>query len=144
MGLCNSPDIFQEKMNKLFNGLDYIRMCIDDLLIISNKSLEDHIKKIDKVLSKLKSVGLKVNAFKSFFARNELEYLGFKTTREGIIPLPDKVEAIKNIAVPITKKNLRGFIDLNNYYRDIWKYISGILTPLYGTISKQAKILEGI
>ena len=44
MGLCNSPDIFQEKMNELFNGLDYVRMYIDDILIIRNKSLEDHIK----------------------------------------------------------------------------------------------------
>ena len=25
MGLCNSPDILQEKMNKLFNGLESIR-----------------------------------------------------------------------------------------------------------------------
>ena len=53
MGLCNSPDIFQEKMNELFNGLDYVRTYIDDLLIISNNSFEDHINKIDKVLSKL-------------------------------------------------------------------------------------------
>ena len=50
MGLCNSPDIFQEKMNELFYGLDYVRTYIDDLLLISNKSLEDHIKKLDKVL----------------------------------------------------------------------------------------------
>ena len=34
MGLCNSPDIFQEKMNELFNGLEYVRIYIDDLLII--------------------------------------------------------------------------------------------------------------
>ena len=38
MGLCNSPDIFQE-MNKLFNGLNYVRPYNDDLLIISNKSI---------------------------------------------------------------------------------------------------------
>ena len=44
MGLCNSPDIFQEKMNKLFDGLEYVRTYIDDLLIISNKSLEDCIE----------------------------------------------------------------------------------------------------
>ena len=25
MGLCNSPIIFQEKMNELFNGLEYVR-----------------------------------------------------------------------------------------------------------------------
>ena len=54
MGLCNSPDIFQEKMNELFNGLDYVRTYIDDLLIISNKSCEDRMETLDKVLSKLK------------------------------------------------------------------------------------------
>ena len=54
MGLCNSPDIFQEKMNEWFDGLEYARTYIDDLLIISNKSFEDHINKFDKILSKLK------------------------------------------------------------------------------------------
>ena len=53
LGLCNRQDIFQEKMNNFFNGLDYVRPYIDDVLIISNKSLEYHIKKLDKVQSKL-------------------------------------------------------------------------------------------
>ena len=53
MGLCNGPDIFQEKMNELFNGLEYVRTYIDDLLVISNKSFEKHINKLDKLLSKL-------------------------------------------------------------------------------------------
>ena len=33
--------------------------------------------------------------------------------------LPDTVEAIKYIAVPTTKKQLRNFIGLINYYRDM-------------------------
>ena len=37
-----------------------------------------------------------------FFDRSELEYLGFRITRQGIMPIPDKVEAINNIAVPTT------------------------------------------
>ena len=102
-------------MNKLFNGLAYVSTYNDDLLLISNKSLEDHIEKLHKVVSNLKLAGFKVNAERSFFARNELEYLGFKITREGIMPLPDEVEAIKNIAVPITKKQLRSFIGSINY-----------------------------
>ena len=61
MGLCNSPDIFQEKRNELFNGLDNVRTYIDDLLLNSNKSFEDHIKKLDKVLNKLEAAGFKVN-----------------------------------------------------------------------------------
>ena len=40
-------------MNKSFNGLEYVRTCIDDLLIISNKSFGDHINKLDKMPSKL-------------------------------------------------------------------------------------------
>ena len=139
MGLCNSPDIFQEKMNELFNDLEYVRTYIDDLLIISNESLEDHLDKVGKVLKKLQAAGFKVNAEKSFFAKDELEYLGFKITREGIMPLPSKVEAIKNIAAPTTKKQLRSFIGLINYYRDMWKHRSGILTPLSSMTSKQAK-----
>ena len=54
------------------------------------------------------------------------------------MPLPDKVKAIKNIAVPTTKKQLRGFIGLINYHRGILKHRSGILTSLSGMTSKQA------
>ena len=104
MGLCNCPDIFQEETNELFNDLDYVRTYIDDLLINSNKSSEDHTKNIYKVLNKQKTTDFKANAEKSFFARNELEYLGFKIIRQGIMPLLDKLEAIKNIDVSTTKK----------------------------------------
>ena len=68
MGLCNSPDIFQEKMNELFMGYEYVRTYIGDLLIISNASLEDHLSKVDKIPSKLQSAGFKVNAEKPFKA----------------------------------------------------------------------------
>ena len=94
MGLCNSPDIFQEKMNELFVGLDNVRAYIDDLLILSTKSFDKHLEDLDKVFYRLKQAGLKVNAKKSFFAKSELEYLGFWITRQGIMPLPKKVQAI--------------------------------------------------
>ena len=73
--LCNSPYIFQEKMDKLFNDLKYVRTDIYDLLIISNMAFEVHINKLDKVLSKLKQRGIQVFAEKSFFAINEIEYI---------------------------------------------------------------------
>ena len=91
MGLCNSPDIFQEKMNELFHDLEYVRAYIDDLLIISNSSFQDHLNKVKIFLNKLKAAGFKINAEKSKFARDSLEYLGFLITREGIMPLPEKV-----------------------------------------------------
>ena len=52
MGLCNSPNIFQETMNELYNSLEYVRAYIDDLLIISNGNFEDYQNKLKIVLNK--------------------------------------------------------------------------------------------
>ena len=55
------------------------------------------------------------------------------------MPTPQKVKAIKNIAVPTKKKQLRSFIGLINYYRDMWIRRSDILAPLATLTSKQTK-----
>ena len=71
MGLCNNPDIYQEKMNEFFSGLEYVRVYIDDLLIISNGSFEDHLNKVKIVFKKIKAAGFKINTEKSFFAKDK-------------------------------------------------------------------------
>ena len=58
-------------------------------------SFEHHLQRLEKVLARLKEAGLKVNANKSFFAREGLEYLGYWISREGIQHLTAKVEAIQ-------------------------------------------------
>ena len=139
MGLCNSPDIFQEKMSILMGDLEYVRAYIDDLLVLSKGSWEDHLNKLDEVLTRLNKAGLKVNAKKSFFGRAELEYLGYWITREGIQPLPKKVKSILNIKPPTKRKELRSFIGIVNYYRDMWVRRSEVLAPLNRLCSKKHK-----
>jgi len=139
MGLCNSPDIFQEKMSNLMLELEYVRAYIDDLLVTTKGSFADHLVKLEAVLAKLEEAGLKVNATKSFFAREGLEYLGYWISRDGIQPLTSKVEAIQRIAPPKTKRELRRFIDIVIYYRDMWIRRSHILAPLAKLTSKEAK-----
>jgi hypothetical protein len=116
MGLSNSPDIFQEKMLTLMAGLEFICTYIDDLLVMTMSTWEDHLQCLELVFERLSQAGLKVNAKKSFFGRSELEYLGYWITRDGIQPVSKKVEAIKNIAPPKTRKELRLFIGIVNYY----------------------------
>ena len=91
MGLCNSPDIFQEKMSILMQDLEYVRTYIDDLLVITKGDFTDHLEKLDKVLQRITEAGLKINAVKSSFCATELEYLGYWITREAVTPLPSKV-----------------------------------------------------
>jgi Reverse transcriptase (RNA-dependent DNA polymerase) len=72
MGLCNSPDTFQEKMSDLMAGLEFVRAYIDDLLITTKGSYNEHLNKLEVVLTPLQDTGLKVNANKSFFAQESV------------------------------------------------------------------------
>ena len=119
MGLCNSPDIFQKKMNELFHDLDHVRTYIDDLLCITKGDFEDHLTKLEKVFQRLQQTGLKINAKKFFFVCSKLEYLGYWITRSGIKPMANKVQAILRIKEPKNRKQLCSFIGVVNYYRDM-------------------------
>jgi hypothetical protein len=59
MGLCNSPNIFQEKMSStLFGDLDFIRTYIGDLLVLTKSDWQDHLCHLDIILHHLQQAGL--------------------------------------------------------------------------------------
>ena len=64
MGLCNSPDIFQEKMSELFVVLDTVHVYIDDLLHVTKGSWTEHLTVLEEIFTRLQKAGLKVNASK--------------------------------------------------------------------------------
>ena len=51
MGLCNSPDIFQECMFELFSDLEYVLAYINDLLVMScSTTFKEHLEWLEKDL----------------------------------------------------------------------------------------------
>jgi hypothetical protein len=115
MGFADSADIFQAEMMDLMEALEYVRACIDDLLVITRGTLEDHLDKLREVLRRLCEAGLKVNAAKSFFCTHKIEYLGYILTREGIKPQPKKVQAILALNPPNNVKELQHFLGMVLY-----------------------------
>jgi hypothetical protein len=97
---------------------------------ISKLSLEDHLEKLEKVNKQLCDAGLKVKAAKSTFCALEIEYLGYVLTRDGIKPQNNKVQAILAIKPPTGVKQLRHFLGMVQYYRDLWARRSDMLAPL--------------
>ena len=138
MGLSTSPDIFQSIMNELLGDLPYVLVYLDDILILNKKdeTEEEHLQKIDVVLKRLEKVGFAVNLRKSFFLQTTIEYLGYLLTPNGIQPQPKKVEAISRVLPPKNRRQLRRFLGLVNYYRDMWKRRSHVLAPLAALASK--------
>jgi putative transposase len=136
IGLCNSSDIFQECMYKIFSDLEYVHVYIDHLLVLSCSTFKEHLQRLKLVFSWLSEAGLKINAIKSHFAVSEIEYLGYWITGNGIQPVPKKMIAIQCIAPPTTQKHVWFFIGLINYYQDMWPRRSETLAPLTHLTSK--------
>jgi hypothetical protein len=97
------------------------------LLIITRGVLDDHLSKIETVLTKLCNVRLKINAAKSSFCTHYIKYLGYILTREGIKPQPKKVQVILALNLPNNVKELRRFLGKEQYYQDMWAKRSEIL-----------------
>jgi hypothetical protein len=72
MGIKVAVDVFQEVMTELFSDLDYVRVYLDDILIVDNGYLEDHMHKVSICLARLEKAGFKANVRKSLFAVKEL------------------------------------------------------------------------
>jgi len=118
-------------MSELMDGLAFVRTYIDDLLCLTKGTFSDHLEKVELVLQRLQKAGLKVNITKS--------YLGYRITRTGIKPVYDKVTVVLKTAEPKTRKELRSFVGVLNYYRDMWVRRSHVLAPLAALTSKTTK-----
>ena len=96
--------------------------------------------KLMVVLRRLEKANFRANVKKCFFARQELDYLGYHITSSGIQPQTKKVEAILRLQAPKTKRQLRHFLGMVNYYRDMWRRRSHLLAPLTALLSKGNKL----
>ena len=102
-------------MSEVFIGLDTVRVYIDDLLHVTKGSCKEHLYILEEMFTRLQKAGLKVNASKSCFVAHKFDCLGYHVTREGVMPIPKKVEAIQAPAVPKTRKKLHQFIGMINF-----------------------------
>lgn len=130
MGLVTSADIFQAKVNELLGDIERVKCYIDDILVLSSGSFDRHLEKLELCFQRFKSAGLKLNGPKCHFGLKEISYLGYIITLDGVKPDPAKIKAIMTIDKPKTVTELRAFIGMVQYYRDMYKRRSHILAPL--------------
>lgn len=122
-GMCNAAQTMQRLLNEVLQGLDFVFGYLDDILVASSTE-EQHLQHIRTVLERLSDHGLIINIEKCVFGKSSLEFLGHRITPEGISPLPDKVDAFKNLDLPKTVKELKSFLASLNFYR---RFIPGAM-----------------
>uniref|UniRef100_A0A672FGV6 Gypsy retrotransposon integrase-like protein 1 n=1 Tax=Salarias fasciatus TaxID=181472 RepID=A0A672FGV6_SALFA len=130
-GVTNAPSTFQRLMEKCMGSLHLkeVLVFIDDLIIFAD-TLEEHERRLLRVLDKLKEYGLKLSPDKCMFLQTSVRYLGHVVSEKGVDTDPAKVAVLKSWPIPHNLKTLRSFLGFAGYYRRFIKDYAAIVKPL--------------
>ncbi|XP_026399371.1 uncharacterized protein LOC113295235 [Papaver somniferum] len=122
-------DVFKPHLRK------FILVFFDDILVYS-PDMDTHLKYLEITLSTLKQHTLFSKLSKCSFGQDKVEYLGHIISKEGVAADPIKIEFILQWPIPITLKELMGFLGLTGYYRKFVKNYGVICKPLTDLLKK--------
>ena len=134
-GIASAPAVFQRTMENLLRDIPCVSVYLDDI-VVTEKSLEDHIKNLEEVLIRLERVRLKKTKCK--FMRTSLEYLGHVISEKGLQPSKKNLAAIRGAPEPQDVSQL-SFLGLVNYCGKFLPNLSSTLSPLYALLKKNCK-----
>lgn len=135
-GLCNSPSTFQRLMERIFGDQSFqsLLLYLDDIIIFSS-SFEEHLQRLQLVLTRLQNNHLKLKLSKCHFFQTEVKYLGHVVSASGVATDPDKVKVVGEWKQPTTTKELRSFLGFASYYRRFVEGFAKVAAPLHRLIA---------
>ena len=128
-------------MSHILRGINfkYALVYVDDILIHSS-TFDEHLVHLQNVFDRLNDANLKLQPKKCQFAAKKVQYLGHYFSKNGIEVNPSKIEAVKTYPVPKTRKQLKAYLGLTNYYRRFVKDYSKIAAPLNCLLKKDTNL----
>ena len=139
MGLNPSSDHFCERSDAVFNSIENLLKIVDDGLIQAS-SRHDLLIKFKQVLECCRKNSLTLSKSKLQFGQSVV-FAGYEISKDGIKPLPQRTDAIKNFPVPTNISELRGFLGLVNQLGCFVPDLAHVTTPLRGLLKKNVAYL---
>ena len=102
--LKDAAQTFQQLMDMVCLGLDFVFVYLDDILIFS-RSPEQHKAHLQQLFQRLQENGLVLSPTKCKFGVDAIDFLGHHISKESVRPLERKVEAIRVFLPPANVKN---------------------------------------
>ena len=110
--------------------------CFDDILVYS-KSLNDHVEHLRRVFELLREYKFYANTKKCTFAIDQVGFLGYVVSAEGIKMDSSKVQAILEWPIPKSVSEVRNFHGLATFYRRFIQNLSSIVAPLTNCLEQK-------
>jgi hypothetical protein len=117
-GLMNVGVTFQRAMDIAFIGEKdkFVLIYLDDITVFSSNH-ELHLHHLKMTFLKCQRYGISLNPKKSNLALKEGKLLGHIVSADGVKIDPKRVEAIKNLSLPRSKKDIQSFLGTINFIR---------------------------
>ena len=131
-GLSNAPASFQGYINKILaEKLDiFVIVYLDDILIYTEDLGQPHVDAVRWVLEQLRRHGLFANLKKCRFHQDEVRFLGFVVSAQGISMEEERIQAVKTWPEPKSIRDIQVFLGFANFYRRFIQGFSKIAAPL--------------
>jgi hypothetical protein len=126
------PACFQRVIDAIIRELEMemeVGAYLDDI-VGSDKSKEENIIRAVKLIHKLTFYKIIINQKKSYFACQVMPTLGYIVDGKGIHLHPSKIEGITNLSFPTTSTQMKSFLGMCNFARNILKYYAQKVAPL--------------
>ncbi len=140
-GLNSSPFSFQRLMFKILDLVgdpEHTFSYIDDILLVS-PTWEHHVQLLDKTLRAIRTANIKLSGAKCSFGKEEITFLGYKLSADGVSISPKHVEAIHTWPTPGNAKQVRSFLGVINYYRSWLADRGKLIQPLSNLTRKDTQ-----
>lgn len=113
---------------------------MDDILVF-NRTLEQHRALLAQVLQLLWQNQFYVKRSKCSFAQQNISYLGYYVSKDGVSTDKSKIQMVQDSPVPHIVKKLRGFLGIAGYYRKFVRNFGVISKPLTDLLKKNTLFL---
>lgn len=102
---------------------------IDDIIVFG-KTFEEHLTRLEQVLSRISKFNLKLQPDKCHLFQQEVEFLGHVVSGEGTKPYPHNIAKIKCFPTLTNVTMVRGIIGMGSYYRKFINGFANLVRPL--------------
>ena len=135
MGISPAAEEYQRRQIEVLEGLDGVAVIADDILIYgcgetTEDAQGDHDRNLEAVFHRAREVNLKLNKSKLQLCKTAVPYMGHLLTSDGIIPHPNKVEAIAKMPSPDCPKAVQRMLGFIKYLSSFVPHLSDITQPL--------------
>ena len=130
--LSNPPVSFQGYINKILAKKldDFIIVYLDNILIYTKDEGQGHVEAVQWVVDLLRKNGLFANLKKCQFHQDEVCFLEYVVSAQGVQMEDERIEAVRNWPEPKSVRDIQVFLGFANFYQRFIQGFSKIAGPL--------------